>query len=104
MKVYLIINTHDAWSDELYYKTDLFIASTYEKAKEYTSKYYLDEKSIREIQVDGESISLCSDNMIISENSTSNEIPSIIQEKLCKSDKKHLRNLDEKSSDCFIKK
>jgi hypothetical protein len=59
MKVYLIINTYDAWSDEIFFKSSIYIASTLDKAKEYIKKNGLDKNTIKEIELDKDEVSLC---------------------------------------------
>jgi hypothetical protein len=59
MKVYLIINTYDAWSDEIFFKSSIYIASTLEKAIEYITEHGLDKNSIKEVELDKDEVSLC---------------------------------------------
>lgn len=62
MKVFLVINTFDAWSDEIFYRSSLHIASTHEKACQFVKKKGLDLSAIKEVELDGGEVSLCSES------------------------------------------
>ncbi len=58
MKVYLVIDMNNASTEEIYYKTDIFIASTFEIAQKYAEKCGISDDFIREVEVNKEEVSL----------------------------------------------
>lgn len=58
MKVYVVINTQSDWSDDAFYSTEIFIASTMEIAKKFVIKNNLNIKHIKETNIDEDIISL----------------------------------------------
>lgn len=58
MKVFVVINTQSDWSDDAFYSTEIFIASTVENAKKFAIKNNLNIKHIKEVNIDEDIINL----------------------------------------------
>lgn len=58
MKVFVVIDINNASTEDIYCKTDLFIASTHDIAKKYARRCDLEENNIVEVVIDEEELSL----------------------------------------------
>lgn len=74
MKVYLVINPYDISQDEVFFRTTVHIASSYDKAIVYVKKNSLNNEMIRVVDVDGEAVSIYEEIKRTIDNSESSGI------------------------------